>query len=56
MIICSFKEKKLKFTAPEGFDLSKGTLVLGNYHSNAITDNGFVTRPYEARVYLFEAE
>ena len=56
LIICSFKEKKLKFTAPEGFDLSKGTLVLGNYHSNAITDNGFVTRPYEARVYLFEAE
>ena len=53
LIICSFSEKGAKFKAPEGFDLSKGELVLNNYQINKITDNGFVTRPYEARVYLF---
>ena len=53
LIICSFSEKGAKFKAPEGFDLSKGELVLNNYQINKVVDNGFVTRPYEARVYLF---
>ena len=53
IIICSFKEKGIKFTAPQGFDLSKGELVLCNYGTADIKDNSFVTRPYEARVYLF---
>ena len=36
------------------FDLSKGELVLSNYRLNPVTNNSFVTRPYEARVYYFK--
>lgn len=53
LIVCSFVEKGVEFKAPEGFDLSKGELILSNYYYNPISDNGFTTRPYEARVYLF---
>ncbi len=53
LIICSFKEKSIKFKAPAGYDLSKGELVLSNYNDNKIVNNGFVTKPYEVRVYKF---
>lgn len=53
LVICSFKEKSVRFNAPEGYDLNKGELVLCNYSDNKIVKNGFVTKPYEVRVYLF---
>lgn len=54
LVVCSFSEKSVEFKAPEGFDLSKGELVLSNYRLNLDTGNSFVTRPYEARVYYFK--
>ncbi len=53
LIVCSFKENSVKFTAPAGYDLNKGELVLCNYNDNRIVNNGFVTKPYEVRVYKF---
>ena len=53
LVICSFTEKSVAFEAPEGYDLSKGVKVLGNYESEHICGNGFKTRPYEMRVYMF---
>lgn len=53
LVICSFTEKGVAFEAPEGYDLSKGVKVLGNYASDHICGNGFKTRPYETRVYMF---
>ena len=49
----SFKEGSVKFKAPKGYDLNKGKLVLSNYSDNRIVNNGFVTKPYEVRVYMF---
>jgi len=54
LVVCCFKEHSVKFKAPKGYDLSKGELVLSNYIDNKIVDNGFVTKPYEIRVYLFK--
>ncbi|MBQ8354412.1 MAG: alpha-glucosidase [Oscillospiraceae bacterium] len=54
LVICSFTEKNVGFWAPEGFDLSKGKLVLANYMENNMHGNGFTMRPYETRVYYFE--
>ena len=54
LVICSFTEEQLRFEAPEGYDLSRGVRVLDNYDMNFIIANGFTTRPYELRVYLFE--
>ncbi|MBQ6873179.1 MAG: alpha-glucosidase [Clostridia bacterium] len=53
LVICSFSEDGEKIIAPEGYDLSKGELVLANYDLNPVFNNGFVTRPYECRVYYF---
>ena len=38
----------------EGFRLTDGRCVLANYDMNFVIANGFTTRPYELRVYLFE--
>ncbi len=54
LVICSYTEKAAKFTAPAGFDLSKGKCILCNYDNNKVVNNGFTTRPYETRVYLFD--
>ena len=54
LVVCSFTEKPVRFRAPEGYDLSTGKLVLQNYMSAESRPDGFTTRPYEARVYLFE--
>ena len=52
LVVCSFTEKPVRFTAPEGFDLSEGELILQNYDV-LYNGNVFMTRPYETRVYLF---
>ena len=54
LVICSFTDKKVNFTAPEGFDLKSGKLLATNYNYPAVSENGFRTKPYETRVYLFE--
>lgn len=54
LVVCSFSEKSVNFTAPDGIDLSKGELVLANYKLTPLTNNSFVTRPYECRVYYFK--
>ena len=54
LVICSFSEKSVHFKAPEGYDLNKGKAILCNYKENPVSDNGFSTRPYETRVYLYD--
>ena len=54
LVICSFTAEQVRFEAPEGTELSEGTAVLSNYDFNYIISNGFTTRPYDLRVYLFE--
>ncbi len=54
LVVCSFSEKSVNFQAPDGIDLSKGELVLANYKLTPLTNNSFVTRPYECRVYYFK--
>ena len=54
LVICSFSRKALRFEAPEGFELENGRLVFSNYESNFVIMNGFTSKPYEMRVYLFE--
>lgn len=53
LVVNSFVEQPVNFTAPAGFDLSKGKLVLSNYEVTDNSINAFKTRPYECRVYLF---
>lgn len=53
LVISSFVEEPVSFKAPEGFDLSKGKLVLSNYSVEDTVSNSFLTKPYETRVYLF---
>ncbi len=52
LVICSFAERPVHFTAPREFDLSRGELLLCNYGTE-LSENGFTTRPYECRVYHF---
>ncbi len=54
LVICSYTEKPVQFTAPAGFDLTKGECVLSNYDDTSVSANGFTTKPYETRVYLFK--
>lgn len=53
LVICSFTESTVRFDAPQGIDLDEGKQVFGNYESCFVIGNGFTTRPYEMRVYLF---
>ena len=53
LVICSYSPQPVKFRAPRGYELSKGKLILRS-HGEEIDNNGFVTRPYETRVYLFQ--
>ncbi len=52
LVVCSFVERPVRFTAPREFDLSRGELLLANYGSER-SGNGFITKPYECRVYHF---
>lgn len=54
LVICSFSAGQIRFEAPGDIDLAKGSLVLANYEVNFVIFNGFTTRPYELRVYLFD--
>lgn len=54
LVVCSFTEDAVRFDAPEGLRLADASLVFCNYEVNFVIANGFTTRPYELRVYLFE--
>jgi len=54
LVVCSFTEKPVQFSAPRGFDLTRAKQVFGNYAQPAAQSNTFITRPYECRVYLLE--
>ncbi len=55
LVICSFTREQIRFELPEEeLDLNRGTAVLTNYEQNFVIANGFTTRPYEMRVYLFD--
>ena len=54
LVVCSFSEKEIAFKAPDSFNLSASELVLSNYEDNQIIRNGFMTRPYETRVYIIK--
>lgn len=53
LVICSYSAQGVKFRAPQGYDLKKGKLILRS-HTDFVENNGFVTQPYETRVYLFQ--
>ena len=50
LVACSFTEKRIRFTAPKGFDLDTGKLLLCNYAKYRTS----IMKPYEARVYLWK--
>ena len=52
-MVCAFTAEPVRFEAPAGIDLQKGVCVLSNYDFNYVIGNGFTTRPYELRVFLF---
>ncbi len=52
LVICSFSSRAEKFTAPKGYRLEDGELVLQNYSAD-LKGNGFIAMPYEVRVYVF---
>ena len=54
LVICSYTDKCVNFTAPACYDLTKGKAILCNYKDAPVGKNGFTTRPYETRVYLFD--
>ena len=53
LIICSFTDRPVRFRPPKGYSLAQMKLLLTNY-DDRLDGNGFVTRPYENRVYLYE--
>lgn len=53
LVVCSFTEKPVKFAPPPGIRLRDGRLLLKNY-GDGLTKDGFTTKPYETRVYLFD--
>lgn len=56
LVVCSFTNELVRFEMPETHPLERATLVLKNYEHNFVIANGFTTRPYELRVYLFDTE
>lgn len=55
LVVCSFTNELVRFEMPETHPLERATLVLKNYEHNFVIANGFTTRPYELRVYLFDS-
>ena len=53
LVMCSFTDKELAFRVEKNcFDIDSAELMLSNYDKNVVIHNGFMTRPYETRVYL----
>lgn len=54
LIVCSFADHTVTFRAPKGFDLTKGEVLISNYHDAPAKKDICALRPYEARVYLYK--
>lgn len=54
LVINSFTGENVAFEAPKGFNLEEGKAILCNYENPTVQNNGFKTRPYETRVYVFD--
>lgn len=54
LVVCNYSDKTPRFNAPQGFDLSKGELLISDYDKCDIVSNGFTLRPWETRTYLFK--
>jgi len=52
LVVCSFKDKPVKFRAPAGFDFSKAELAFCNY--DAPQNASIAMRPWECRVYHWQ--
>lgn len=52
LVVNSFSEAELAFRAPFDFDMKSAEPVLSNYDNCRVIHNGFITKPYETRVYL----
>ena len=50
LVVCSFTDKAVGWSAPSGFDLKTGELILGNYPD----PDPAALQPYETRVYRWE--
>ena len=50
LVVCSYSGKKQDLKVPQGYDLSKGELILHNYAEPLPN----ILQPYECRVYLFK--
>ena len=50
LVVCSFTEREVKWSAPAGFDMESAELILTNYEN---ADKN-VLKPYETRVYKWE--
>ena len=55
LVICSFSPKTVTFRAPAGFRLTAGKLLICNYKDAPAKPSICALRPYEARVYLYNA-
>ena len=55
LVICSFSPETVTFRAPAGFDLTAGKLLICNYKDAPAKPSICALRPYEARVYLYNA-
>ena len=53
LVICSYSDKAVKFRAPAGYDLRKGTLLLHSHPEAKTSGTDCTLKPYECRVYLF---
>lgn len=53
LVVCSFTDKKVRFKLPKDIKFKKAELILSNYDVKDCLDD-FITRPYEARVYLLD--
>lgn len=56
IVITSFSKKPVKFTVPKNLKYTKSELLLSNYADASSNIETFITRPFEARVYLLNLE
>ena len=54
LVVCSFSDRMERFKAPEGFDLAKARVAIGNYDEYNSGFDSLNLRPYETKVFMFD--
>ena len=54
LVICNYKNKRVKFKLPKNISFNKANLALSNYLDSLTTPKDTVLREYEALVYELE--